>query len=72
MLKMKIDPTMCMKKKARVTQCHVIEPTFWPKMHGLRGNSGRKQSVVWRKAAFRAAFAEETRNLPFWGAEADA
>jgi gentisate 1,2-dioxygenase len=40
MLKMKIDPTMCMKTKERVTKWTTICRAFWLKMHGLRGNSG--------------------------------
>jgi len=33
MSKMKVDPTMCMKTKARVTQCQTIVPTYWPNIH---------------------------------------
>jgi hypothetical protein len=31
------------EKKGRVTQWPRIKATLWPKMHGLRGNSGRNQ-----------------------------
>ncbi len=36
MLKMKIDPTMCMKTQAMMTKCQVIEPVFCTKMLPLR------------------------------------
>ena len=54
MLKMKIDPTMCMKTKERVTKWTTICRAFWLKMHELRGNSGRNRRSADLFAAFRA------------------
>ena len=58
MLKMKIDPAMCMKTKATLTKCTVINPVLgrkytdgakiqailWPEMRGLRHKSRRNRT----------------------------
>ena len=38
MLKMKIDPAMCMKTQATTTKCPAINAAFYRKMHQLRNN----------------------------------
>jgi len=35
MLKMKVDPAMCLKTQSRKAKCPIIHRFFWPKMHGL-------------------------------------
>jgi hypothetical protein len=38
MLKMKVEPTMCMKTQAVMTKCRARKPAFYTKMYQLRGN----------------------------------
>jgi hypothetical protein len=64
MLKMKVDPTMYMKTKSRVTQCLAIEPPFWQKMHKLSLNSGQNQHFLGEKAVFTLFSAERQEFLP--------
>ena len=40
MLKMKVDPAMCMKTKAKRQNVHPFQPAFCTKMHGFRNNRG--------------------------------
>jgi hypothetical protein len=35
MVKMKVDPAMCMKTQAMVTKCHAKNTAFYTKMHEL-------------------------------------
>jgi hypothetical protein len=46
MLKMKIDPTMYMKTKGRMTQCPKISTTFWPRMHRFCDNGRQSMGFL--------------------------
>ncbi len=49
MLKMKIDPGMCMKTKASVTKQPIIKRASWPKIHEFRKNGRPSIGLLGRK-----------------------
>jgi hypothetical protein len=46
MLKIKIEPTMCMKTQKTVPKCHPKNPVFSGKMHRMRGRRRRSVGIV--------------------------
>jgi hypothetical protein len=49
MLKMKIDPTMCMKTQKTVTKCHPKNPVLCGKTHRTSGNRRKSVELAGRK-----------------------
>ena len=49
MLKMKIDPTMCMKTKANMTNCPAKNRAFYRKMQQLLANRRQSRGLFGRK-----------------------
>jgi len=60
MLKMKIDPTMCMKTKERVTKWTTICRAFWPKIHRFRDNGRQSSRLLGRECTDCAVIRGET------------
>jgi hypothetical protein len=51
MLKMKVEPTMCMKTQKTMTKCHANNPVFCGKMHRTTGSQRKSVGIVGRKCA---------------------
>jgi hypothetical protein len=49
MLKMKIDPAMCMETQARMTKCPAKNRLFYTKTHQLRHNRQESPGLLGRK-----------------------
>jgi hypothetical protein len=51
MLKMKIDPAICMKTQEIVTTYPIIGRAFWPKIHRFRDNGRQSIGLFGRTCA---------------------
>jgi hypothetical protein len=63
MLKMKVEPTMCMKTQAVATKCQAKDPAFYRKMQQLHGDRQQSVRLFGRRRSNGARIGAEWRGL---------